>query len=169
MMKMNYFNHKNKLPKSWYSTTGNIEIINDMISKVKEYGYLHHIERLMIMGNLALLLQINPNEIYKWFMICFVDSYEWVMVPNVYGMSQYSLTSISMMTRPYISSSNYIKKMSDYKKETWFSKWDALYWYFLLTHKLDNIYVFKAQINLLKKMDKEKLNNYIRIAKEILV
>ncbi len=174
MMKMNYLNHKYKLPKSWYNGSNDnnndeITIIKDMIEKAREYGYLHHIERLMVMGNFALLLQTDPNDIYEWFMICFVDAYEWVMVPNVYGMSQYSLTTMSMMTRPYISSSNYIKKMSDYKKETWFSKWDALYWYFLLTHKLDNIYVFKAQINLLKKMDKEKLNNYIRIAKEILV
>jgi deoxyribodipyrimidine photolyase-related protein len=167
MMKMNNLNHHNKLPKSWYNETGNFPIINDMISKVKEYAYLHHIERLMIMGNLALLLQIDPNEIYKWFMICFIDAYEWVMVPNVYGMSQYSLKSISMMTRPYISSSNYIKKMSDYKNEKWFNLWDALYWYFLLTHTelLNKIYAFKAQINYLKRMDENKKENYIKLAK----
>lgn len=167
MMKMNNLNHHNKLPKSWYNETGNFPIINDMISKVKEYAYLHHIERLMIMGNLALLLQIDPNEIYKWFMTCFIDAYEWVMVPNVYGMSQYSLKSISMMTRPYISSSNYIKKMSDYKNEKWFNLWDALYWYFLLTHTelLNKIYAFKAQINYLKRMDENKKENYIKLAK----
>jgi len=166
---MNNLNHHNKLPKSWYNETGNFPIINDMISKVKEYAYLHHIERLMIMGNLALLLQIDPNEIYKWFMICFIDAYEWVMVPNVYGMSQYSLKSISMMTRPYISSSNYIKKMSDYKNEKWFNLWDALYWYFLLTHTelLNKIYAFKAQINYLKRMDDNKKENYIKLAKTI--
>jgi len=170
MMKMNNLNHNKKLPKSWYSETGNITIINDMISKVKEYAYLHHIERLMIMGNLGLLLQIDPNEIYKWFMTCFIDAYEWVMVPNVYGMSQYSLKSISMMTRPYISSSNYIKKMSDYKNENWFNIWDALYWYFLLTHSdlLNKIYAFKAQINLLKKMDQTKKESYIKLSQTIL-
>ena len=167
IMKMNYLNHHNKLPKSWYTETGNFPIINDMIIKVKEYAYLHHIERLMIMGNFALLLQIEPNEIYKWFMTCFIDAYEWVMVPNVYGMSQYSLKTISMMTRPYISSSNYIKKMSDYKNEPWFKLWDALYWYFLITHSeiLNKIYAFKAQINLLKKMDEDKKENYIKLAK----
>lgn len=170
MMKMNNLNHHNKLPKSWYNSTGNLPIINDMILKAKEYAYLHHIERLMIMGNFALLLQIEPNEIYKWFMTCFIDAYEWVMVPNVYGMSQYSLKSISMMTRPYISTSNYIKKMSDYKNEKWFNLWDALYWYFLLTHSelLNNIYAFKAQINLLKRMDENKKENYIKLAKTIL-
>ena len=170
MMKMNYFNHKNKLPKSWYDEKKNIGIINDMILKVKKYAYLHHIERLMIVGNIGLLLQINPKEIYEWFMICFIDSYEWVMVPNIFGMSQYSLIDISMMTRPYISSSNYIKKMSDYKKEDWFNKWDALYWYFIYTHKevLKKIYSIQTQIKLLEKMDKSKLNKNISIAQEII-
>jgi deoxyribodipyrimidine photolyase-related protein len=170
MMKMNKFNHKNKVPKSWYNPTKNDGIINDMILKVQEYAYLHHIERLMIMGNISLLLRIDPNEIYKWFMICFIDSYEWVMVPNVYGMSQYSLTSISMMTRPYISSSNYIKKMSDYKADKNYSAWDALYWYFIYSNieTLDKIYAFKAQTNLIKKMDKKKLNNYITIANKLI-
>jgi len=170
MMKMNYFNHKNKLPKSWYDEKKNIGIINDTILKVKKYAYLHHIERLMIVGNIGLLLQINPKEIYEWFMICFIDSYEWIMVPNIFGMSQYSLIDISMMTRPYISSSNYIKKMSDYKKEDWFNKWDALYWYFIYTHKevLKKIYSIQTQIKLLEKMDKSKLNKNISIAQEII-
>ena len=170
MMKMNYFNHKNKLPKSWYCETGNIGIINDMILKVKTYAYLHHIERLMVVGNIGLLLQIDPKEIYDWFMICFIDSYEWVMIPNIYGMSQYSLTSISMMTRPYISSSNYIKKTSDYKKEVWFNNWDALYWYFIYTHKelLKKIYSIQIQIKLLEKMEESKFNTHIKIAKELL-
>jgi deoxyribodipyrimidine photolyase-related protein len=168
MKTMNRLNHKRKLPKSWYNNEGTkIRIIDDMIIKVQKYGYLHHIERLMIMGNIGLLLQINPKELYDWFMICFIDSYEWVMIPNVYGMSQYSLINISMMTRPYISSSNYIKKMSDYKNEKWFNLWDALYWYFLLTHTelLNKIYAFKAQINYLKRMDENKKENYIKLAK----
>ena len=170
MMKMNYFNHKNKIPKSWYEETKNIGIINDMIVKVKTYAYLHHIERLMIVGNYGLLLQIDPKEIYEWFMICFIDSYEWVMVPNIFGMSQYSLTSISMMTRPYISSSNYIKRMSDYKKEIWFNNWDSLYWFFIYTHKelLKKIYSIQTQIKLLEKMPIIKINNYITMSNEIL-
>jgi deoxyribodipyrimidine photolyase-related protein len=170
---MNNLNHKNKLSKSWYKSDGTgtkIRIIDDMINKVNRYGYLHHIERLMIMGNIGLLLQINPKELYDWFMICFIDSYEWVMIPNVYGMSQYSLTNISMMTRPYISSSNYIKKMSDYKKEDWYDKWDALYWNFIKDNKelLKKIYATGMQVKLLDKMDKSKLAKYITLAKEII-
>ena len=89
------------------------------------------------------------------------------MVPNIFGMSQYSLTSLSMMTRPYISSSNYIKKMSDYKKEHWFNIWDALYWYFIYTHKglLNKIYSIQTQIKLLEKMEQTKIDNYIKISK----
>jgi len=172
MMEMNKLNHINKLPQSWYNgdVNGRINIINDMILKVEKYAYLHHIERLMIMGNIGLLLQINPKELYNWFMICFIDSYEWVMVPNVFGMSQYSLTTINMMTRPYISSSNYIIKMSDYKKEDWFEKWDALYWYFIYTHKelLSKIYATAVQVKYLNNMNSEKLHNYLTLAKKMI-
>ena len=162
MFKMNLFKNKKKLNKSWYSATINISIIDDMINKVNKYAYLHHIERLMIIGNFALINEINPIEIYNWFMICFIDSYEWVMVPNIFGMSQYSLTNISMMTRPYISSSNYIKKMSNYKKEIWFKLWDKLYWNFINKHKkiLSKIYAFIIQIKILEKMQLKK-NEYI--------
>ena len=75
-----------------------------------------------------------------------------------------------MMTRPYISSSNYIKKMSDYKNEEWFNKWDSLYWYFIYTHKdlLKKIYSMQTQIKLLEKMEKSKLDNYIKTSKELL-
>ena len=170
MKTMNRLNHKKKLPKSWYNEGTKIRIVDDMITKVKKYGYLHHIERLMIMGNIGLLLKIDPKELYEWFMICFIDSYEWVMIPNVYGMSQYSLINISMMTRPYISSSNYIKKMSDYKKEDWYDKWDALYWNFINDNKeiLKKIYAIAMQVKLLDKMEPSRLSNYIKIAKEMI-
>lgn len=170
MKTMNRLNHKKKLPKSWYNEGTKIRIVDDMIIKVKKYGYLHHIERLMIMGNIGLLLKIDPKELYEWFMICFIDSYEWVMIPNVYGMSQYSLINISMMTRPYISSSNYIKKMSDYKKEDWYDKWDALYWNFVNDNReiLKKIYAIAMQVKLLDKMETSRLSNYIKIAKEMI-
>ena len=170
MKTMNRLNHNKKLPKSWYNEGTKIRIVDDMITKVKKYGYLHHIERLMIMGNIGLLLKIDPKELYEWFMICFIDSYEWVMIPNVYGMSQYSLINISMMTRPYISSSNYIKKMSDYKKEDWYDKWDALYWNFVNDNReiLKKIYAIAMQVKLLDKMETSRLSNYIKIAKEMI-
>ena len=170
MLKMNYLKHNKKLPKSWYAGNTKIDIIDDMINKVEKYAYLHHIERLMVMGNFGLLNQIHPLELYDWFMICFIDSFEWVMVPNVFGMSQYALKDISMMTRPYFSSSNYIKKMSNYKNSSWFELWDSLYWNFVNKHKniLSKIYSTAIQVKLLTKMSGDKINNYINIANKML-
>ena len=91
----------------------------------------------MIAGNLMLLCEINPIEVYKWFMELFVDAYEWVMLPNVMGMSQFAAGDI-MMTKPYISSSSYILKMSDYpKKNEWAEIWTALYWRFIDRYRDD--------------------------------
>jgi deoxyribodipyrimidine photolyase-related protein len=89
----------------------------------------------MVLGNFMFLCEINPNEVYKWFMEFFIDSYDWVMVPNVYGMSQFADGGL-MSTKPYISSSNYIMKMSNYKKSDWQEIWDALYWRFI--YKINN-------------------------------
>ena len=77
-----------------------------------------------------LLCEFDPDEVYKWFMELFIDSYDWVMVPNVYGMSQFADGGI-MSTKPYISGSNYILKMSDYKKGNWSEIWDSLFWNFI--------------------------------------
>jgi deoxyribodipyrimidine photolyase-related protein len=131
----NYFNHQNKLNNTWYEGTTSLPPIDLTIKKVNKLGYAHHIERLMILGNAMLLCEIHPKEVYKWFMERFIDSYDWVMVPNVYGMSQYS-NGGSIVTKPYISSSNYICKMSDFKRtEPWCDIWDSLFWRFLDKNK----------------------------------
>ena len=78
-------------------------------------GYCHHIERLMILGNFMLLCDIHPDAVYQWFMELFIDAYDWVMVPNVYGMSQHADGGL-MTTKPYISGSSYVLKMSDFKQ-----------------------------------------------------
>ena len=87
----------------------------------------------MVLGNFMLLCEIHPDEVYRWFMELFVDAFDWVMVPNVYGMSQFSDGGL-FATKPYISSSNYIIKMSDYKQGEWSDIWDALYWRFVDKH-----------------------------------
>lgn len=152
--KKNHFKHLRKLDDYWFEEikeddkgTG-FKIIDDMINKTVKWGYLHHIERLMYIGNFMLITETYPEDSFKWFMEMFVDSYQWVMYPNVYGMSQYSAGPI-MMTRPYFSSSNYINKMSGYKKHKdkyqkiklgrkdyeWFQVWDALYYNFISENK----------------------------------
>jgi len=126
----NFWNYDKSMPKSFYDGTTGLEPLDDTIKKCLKTGYAHHIERLMILGNLMLLIGIKPKSVYKWFMEMFIDSYDWVMVPNVYGMSQFSDGGL-LATKPYISGSNYILKMSNYKKGDWCGVWDSLYWSFV--------------------------------------
>ena len=141
----NFLKSKNKISyKFWTAETG-IPPVDDCIKKALKYSYLHHIERLMIMGNFFLITMVNPNEVFNWF-ITFVsiDAYQWVMYPNVYGMITYADEGF-MMSRPYMSSSSYIKKMSGYSKNKqkvklgneeyqWDEIWDALYYNFINKH-----------------------------------
>lgn len=132
-LKNPYFNYSNKLNKSWYNgTTGN-EIIDDTIKKAFDTGYLHHIERLMVIGNYMNLREIKPADGIKWFIEFAIDSYDWVMYQNVYDMVFFVTTKT--MRKPYISSDNYLLKMSDYKKGKWSEEWKDLYNKFLKKHK----------------------------------
>ncbi len=130
----NFFNHQRKLTDDWYNGTTGIDPIDDAIQDVNKYGYAHHIIRLMHLSNIMTLSQLHPKEIYKWFMEMFVDSSDWVMSPNVYGMGTFSDGGI-FSTKPYICGSNYIIKMSNYKKGNWSDIVDGLYWNFIHTNK----------------------------------
>ncbi len=126
----NFFNHQRLMKSCWYDGTTGLPPVDDAIKKANRLGYNHHIERLMILSNCMLLTEINPTAVHRWFMEMFLDSYEWVMGPNVYGMSQFSDGGI-FATKPYISGSNYILKMSHYAKGPWCDIWDGLYWSFI--------------------------------------
>ena len=130
----NYWKHDRKLKDCWYDGTTNIKPLDDTIKKCLKYGYVHHIPRLMILSNIMNLCKISPKEIYRWFMEMFVDSSDWVMVPNVYGMGTYADGGI-FSTKPYICGSNYILKMSNYKKDKWCDVMDGLYWSFIDNNK----------------------------------
>jgi len=135
LVSANFLNHNNKLAQSWYTGETGIEPLDKNINIAFKYGYLHHIIRLMLVGQLMLLCEIDPNEIYRWFMEFAIDSYDWVMVPNVYGMLGFN-DGGETTTKPYISSSNYILKMSNYKKDgIWDTTWRALYYNFIFKHK----------------------------------
>ena len=126
----NFWGFNRKIPVSFYNATTGILPIDETIRKVNETGYCHHIERLMVLGNFMLLCEFDPDEVYRWFMELFIDAYDWVMVPNVYGMSQFADGGL-FATKPYISGSNYILKMSDYPKGEWTAVWDGLFWRFI--------------------------------------
>ena len=134
MRTKNFFAHNRSLPTGiWNGATG-ILPLDLTITRSLQYGYAHHIERLMVAGNYFLLSGTNPDEVYRWFMGMYVDAYDWVMVPNVYGMSQFADGGL-FATKPYISGASYLKKMSDYPKGDWEDLWTALYWNFINTHK----------------------------------
>jgi len=132
----NFWKMRRRLPKAFYDGTTGIVPVDHVIRSVLKYGYCHHIERLMILGNFMLLCGIAPDDIYQWFMEVFVDAYDWVMVPNVYGMSQHADGGF-MTTKPYISGSAYVLKMSDFPKGDWCPVWDALYWRDKLGSKME--------------------------------
>ncbi|GLR15610.1 cryptochrome/photolyase family protein [Portibacter lacus] len=130
----NFWGFKRKIPASFYDGTTGIDPIDIVIRKVVDTGYCHHIERLMVLGNFMILCEFDPDEVYRWFMELFIDAYDWVMVPNIYGMSQFADGGI-FATKPYISGSNYLKKMSDYKNGDWQEVWDSLFWRFMNVHR----------------------------------
>ena len=150
----NFWNHNNKLGESWYKGTTGIEPLDDIIKTVNKDGYTHHIPRLMILSNIMNLSRIHPKEIYKWFMEMFIDSSDWVMVPNVFGMATFSDGGL-MSTKPYTCGSNYILKMSNYKRGEWCDVVDGLYWKFTE----DNIDFYKTnpRLSVLTK-NLEKMN-----------
>jgi deoxyribodipyrimidine photolyase-related protein len=160
----NFFNFKKKMPKAFFEGKTGIEPFDNTVKKIKKYGYCHHIERLMILGNFFLLCEIDPDEVYRFFMTYFIDAYDWVMVPNVYGMSQYADGGL-MSTKPYFSSSGYLLKMSDYQRGDWVFVWDGLFWRFLLRHK--NYLLKNPRVNFLVQLAlkrKEKIMSLIEKA-----
>jgi deoxyribodipyrimidine photolyase-related protein len=123
----NRLRHRRRLTDAWYTGETGLLPLDVAIRRANEHAYLHHIERLMVVGNAMFLSEIHPDDAYKWFMELFVDSFDWVMIGNVYYMSQWASDAIT--TKPYISSSAYLLRMSDYKRtENWVREWDALYW-----------------------------------------
>ena len=119
----------------------------------------------MIISNVMLLSEIHPQEVHKWFMEMFVDSADWVMGPNVYGMGQFSDGGI-FATKPYISGSNYVLKMSDYKKDDWCDIWDGLFWRFIGKNSefFSKNYRMSMMVRTYEKMDPAKKKKLIKTA-----
>jgi deoxyribodipyrimidine photolyase-related protein len=165
----NYWKFTRKIPASFWNGTTGIPPIDSTIKKILKTGYCHHIERLMVLGNFMLLCEFDPNEVYKWFMEMFIDAYDWVMVPNVYGMTQFADGGL-MTTKPYISGSNYLMKMSDYEKGEWQGIWDGLFWRFMHEHR--SFFLKNPRLGMLigtfDKMSAEKQNTHLANANNYL-
>jgi deoxyribodipyrimidine photolyase-related protein len=166
----NFFGHRRQLNDHWYAGTTGVPPLDDSIRRVVRHGYTHHIERLMVLGNIMLLSEVHPDAVYGWFMEMFVDSSDWVMVPNVYGMSQFA-DGGTFATKPYIGGANYIAKMSNYAKSgQWVDEVDGLYWRFIDQHRK----VFAANqrmsmmLGTLERMDADRKERLFRAAEGFL-
>lgn len=166
----NYWSHTRKIPRSFWTGDTGIAPVDTVIRRVLKTGYCHHIERLMMLGNFMLLCEFDPDEVYRWFMEMFIDSYDWVMVPNVYGMSQFADGGL-MTTKPYISGSNYLMKMGDWEKGPWQATWDGLFWRFMHIHR--EFFMRNPRLGMLvrtfDKMPVEKRNGHLREAEQFLI
>ncbi len=130
----NFFDHQRSLTDAWFTGNTKIAPLDHAIDTVNQLGWSHHIVRLMVVGNLMNLCEIAPAQVYNWFMVTHVDSADWVMGPNVYGMALFSDGGI-FATKPYICGSNYLLKMGDYSRGPWCDVVDGLYWRFINKHR----------------------------------
>lgn len=165
----NFWQFNQPIPKVFYQGDSGLWPVDHVIGQLKETAYSHHIERLMVLGNIFLLCEVHPNSVYQWFMEMYMDAHDWVMVPNVYGMSQYA-SGGDMVTKPYISGSNYLLKMSDYPKGDWCATWDALFWRFIYLHKEVFIQNHRMAMmgRLAEKMAPEMMRKHIERAETFL-
>jgi len=176
MRTTNHWQHYRDIPASFYDGTTGIKPIDDVINRTLDTAYCHHIERLMVLGGFMFLCEFEPKQIYKWFMELFIDSYDWVMVPNVFAMSQNADGGL-ITTKPYFSGSSYLKKMGydDTKQESeddkdWCAIWDGLYWRWIDNHaeELSKNPRWAMMCSMARKMDADKLLNHRRVSEEFL-
>ncbi len=140
----NALNHQRKLPAFYWGGETRMNCIAQAVGQTRDLAYAHHIQRLMVTGNFALLAGINPNEVHEWYLAVYADAYEWVEAPNTVGMSQFADGGI-VASKPYVSSGAYIDRMSDYcsgchyrvkdKTGDRACPFNLLYWHFQIRHR----------------------------------
>jgi deoxyribodipyrimidine photolyase-related protein len=167
----NFFDHQLPLPQWFWTGQTQMRCMAAAIGQSLEHAYAHHIQRLMVIGNFALLAGLNPKELHHWYLGVYIDAFEWVELPNTVGMSQFADGGL-LATKPYVSSAAYIDRMSDYCKGCHYDKklredtpsknacpFNALYWDFHVKHadKLANNPRIGMVYLQLKKMGVEKI------------
>ncbi len=173
LKKSNFFSNSNKLPDFYWSGNTKLNCVKMSLNNSLKNSYAHHIQRLMVLGNLALLLGVHPDEVDEWYLGVYIDAVEWVQLPNTRGMSQFA--DGGSIAKPYVSSASYINKMSNYcktcsynyktKTETNSCPFNSLYWAFLETNKslLENNNRMRMMYSLLNKMKLKDKNEYEKI------
>jgi len=140
----NYLNATRALPDFYWTGDTQMNCLRQCVTETKENAYAHHIQRLMVLGNFALIAGIHPDEVNEWFLLVYADAYEWVELPNVTGMALFADGGV-VASKPYASSGAYINKMSDYCKSCRYKvakkngpdacPFNYLYWDFLTRNR----------------------------------
>ncbi|WP_375238902.1 cryptochrome/photolyase family protein [Aurantibacter sp.] len=176
---LNYLENNNKLPDFFWTGNTKMNCLSKAINNSLDNGYAHHIQRLMVTGNYALLTQINPDQIDAWYLGIYVDAIEWVQLPNTRGMSQFA-DGGKIATKPYVSSGSYINKMGNYCSNCSYNvkekvtdnacPFNSLYWNFLDDKRdyLQDNFRMKMMYSLLNKMKPEDLHKIKIKAKDII-
>ncbi|MGX9356855.1 cryptochrome/photolyase family protein [Roseobacteraceae bacterium S113] len=175
----NHLGHERKLPDLYWGGDTKMNCLSKAIEQTREDAYAHHIQRLMVTGNFALVAGINPTELHQWYLEVYVDAYEWVEAPNTVGMSQFADGGI-IASKPYVSSGAYINRMSDYCKNCAYKvgektgaqacPFNLLYWHFLDRHR--DAFVKNARMgNMYRtwdRMDVDRRETVLREAEAVL-
>ena len=176
---LNELKNNNKLADFFWTGNTKMNCLKHAITNSLDNGYAHHIQRLMITGNYALLTQTDPDEVDDWYLGIYVDAIQWVQLTNTRGMSQFA-DGGKVATKPYVSSGSYISKMSNYCGDCHYKKtkklgedacpFNSLYWNFLDEKRdiLGNNYRMGMMYSVLDKMDKEKVKNIKERAQHII-
>jgi deoxyribodipyrimidine photolyase-related protein len=176
----NYLNAKNALPELFWTGATDMNCLSQSIKQTKEHAYAHHIQRLMVLGNFALLAGLDPEQVNEWYLIVYADAYEWVELPNVSGMVLYS-DGGKLASKPYAASGAYINKMSNYCAHCHYSvkektgpqacPFNYLYWGFVNKHKnkLENNPRMAMIYRTMAKMDQTKLEHMIDDADNFII
>ncbi|MGB3554042.1 MAG: cryptochrome/photolyase family protein [Jannaschia sp.] len=140
----NVLEHTRDLPEFYWTADTDMRCMSEAIGATMQEAYAHHIQRLMVTGNFALLAGIDPQQVHEWYLVVYADAYEWVEAPNVIGMSQFADGGV-VGSKPYVSGGNYINRMSDYCRTCAYSvskktgegacPFNLLYWHFLDRHR----------------------------------
>ena len=175
----NKLDNQNKLPDFYWTADTKMNCMHHAIKQSLDHAYAHHIQRLMITGNYALLTQTHPDEVDEWYLGIYIDAIEWVEITNTRGMSQFADGGL-VATKPYVSSGSYINKMSNYcgdcayrvSKKTGDNAcpFNSLYWNFLYEKQeffKDNQRM-NMMMSMLEKKDQKDLEALVDRAQEII-
>jgi len=177
--KLNALHARRRLPAFYWTGDTDMACLADVIDQTRRLAYAHHIQRLMVTGNFALLAGVAPDEVNEWYLIVYADAYEWVELPNVQGMAIFADGGI-MASKPYAASGKYIARMSDYCNGCRYDvsrrsgeaacPFNLLYWNFLLEHRerLQDNPRMGMIYRTVDRMDKNELRHIRKDAKKLL-